>query len=213
MANRGQVTAFIIIGVIIVVAVLVAVYISRSAVPRQEDKFRYIGTEEKTLKVRGYVISCLDESLKNAVSYCSGNFPAGGPKCPEYEVNIKDRMQESFCSCIPECKDFSEIENVRVEVQGEFDMEVVLSADKKRVIVTLTYPLLVKEGESENMLGTRESPFTVDYKLEEGSCVQVKIDNRESCRATEEKTVKLLGLILTYKIGDRVAIGSTCIAC
>lgn len=86
-----------------------------------------------------------------------------------------------------------------------------LTEDKKKVIATMEYPLLVKKGNTEQLLGKTESPFYAEYALEQKDCVL--IDVTDDCTATEDKTVETLGLILEYHEGDKVAIGGTCIAC
>lgn len=214
MKNRGQVTAFVILGFVILVVVLVLIYISSSAL-RKEEPLKETIIEEVVSDVKEYVTSCLEDSLKNSVSYCSGNFPRGGPKCPDYEQDITDRVRESFCDCIPQCTDFSMLEHIQIEVKGEILLETKLSDDKKKLTVMMGYPLLVRKGSSEHLLGTTESPFIAQYSLEESDCVPIKLANNDHtmCQADEQKTVEILGLILTYNVGDKVVIGGKCIAC
>lgn len=215
MKNRGQVTIFVIVGLMIVVVVGVAFYLSSQSLSKKGEKFAVLSVEEQVSQVKEYVLSCLDDALKEAVSYCSGNFPNGGPKCADYERAIEDRVKEGFCNCVPNCNDFSTFKNIQVEAKGEISIKAKLADDKKKITVTMEYPMLVKKGTSENMLGTKESPFTAEYALEQKSCVQIKLtgDDYEKCEAAEEKTVEVLGLILTYHVNDKVAIGETCIAC
>jgi len=56
-----------------------------------------------------------------------------------------------------------------------------------------------------------------EQSREEKECVLIKLkdNDHERCESgeDEEKTVEILGLILTYAPGDKVMIGGSCIAC
>ncbi len=215
MKNKGQVTIFVILGLVILVVVLVLIYISSSAL-RKEEPLKEAIIEGEVSDAKEYITSCLEDSLKSAVEYCSGTVSkTGSPKCPDYEQNVNNRVKDSFCNCIPRCSDFSALRNIQVEVKGEIRLETKLSEGKKEVTTLMEYPLLVKKGDSEHLLGTTESPFVAKYSLEETACVPIKLKNNdpELCEADEEKTVETMGLILTYKPGDKVMIGGSCIAC
>ncbi|MDP2906621.1 MAG: hypothetical protein Q8O03_01660 [Nanoarchaeota archaeon] len=213
MKNRGQVTIFVILGLVIITVVLLIIFLSSSAV-RKEEPLKESIIEGEISDIKEYVTSCLDDSLKQAVEYCSGNLADGGPKCTDYEGDIAARVEEGFCDCVPNCNDFSNFKNIQIEVKGEMNLKAKLSGDKKKITLTMGYPILVTKGGSEHMLGTQESPFITEYALEQSECVPVKIVDRTSCMAAETKTVEILGLILTYRENvDKVAIGGTCIAC
>lgn len=215
MKNRGQVTIFVILGFVILTIVVILVYTYSSAL-RKEEPLKESIIEGEVSDIRGYVTSCLEDSLKNAVEYCSGTISkTGSPKCPDYEYDITERVKDSFCNCIPRCNDFSALQNIQVEVKGEMNIETKLSNEKKEVTTLMEYPLSVKKGGSEHMLGTKESPFIAKYFLEETDCVPIQLEDNdhEKCEAAEEKTVEILGLILIYHPGDKVMIGGNCIAC
>jgi len=215
MKNRGQVTIFVILGLVILVVVSVLIYLSSTAL-RKEEPLKESIIEGEISDIKEYVTSCLDDSLKEAVEYCSGNLPDGGPKCTDYEEDVAARVEEGFCDCVPNCNDFSNLKNIQVEVKGEINLEAKLAGDKKKITLTMEYPILVTKGGSEHMLGTKESPFITEYALEQSDCVHIKLVNNDStaCIAAESKTVEILGLILTYRENvDKVAIGGTCIAC
>lgn len=213
MKNRGQVTIFVILGLVILVVVSVLIYLSSSAL-RKEEPLKESIIEGEISDIKSYVTSCLDDSLKEAVEYCSGNLPEGGPKCTDYEEDVAARVEEGFCNCVPNCNDFSNFKNIQIEVKGEINLKAKITEDKKKIGLTMVYPLLVTKGDSEHMLGTIESPFVAEYELEQRDCVPVEVDDHTSCIAAETKTVEILGLILTYRKDiDRVAIGGTCIAC
>lgn len=214
MQNRGQVTMFVVLGIIILVVIGIVILMSTSL--KQETPFKVLSTEKEVASVREYVTSCLDESLKSGVSYCSGTFAKTGlPKCPDYQTDIAGMVVESFCTCIPNCIDFSMFKNIQVEAKGDIDIEAKLTDDKKKVTVTMQYPILVRRGESEHLLGTKESPFFAEYYLEQSSCALIKLKNNDyaRCEADEDKTVEVLGLIFELKVGDQVKLGESCIAC
>lgn len=211
MKKKGQITFFVILGLVILTVILIIVYFSSAAL-RTGEPLKEVIIEEDVSMVKGYVVSCLEDSLKDAVSYCSGNLADGGPKCSDYELDIAARVKEGFCDCVPDCTDFSSIENIIVEVKGEMSVTAQLTNDKKKVTVRMEYPLLIKKGGSEHLIGKTESPFFAEYALEQSDCVIIDVD--EDCIAAETKTVEVLGLILTYRENiDKVAIGGTCIAC
>lgn len=214
MAKRGQITVFVVLGLVILVIVGMVIYIA-SISTRQEEKFEVLSVEKEALEVRDYITSCLDDALKSAVSYCAGSFPGGGPKCDPYEEGVAERVEEGFCDCIPNCNDFSIFQNAQIEVKGEMRIEAKLTGGKKKIMVAMEYPIEVKKEGQEHLIGTTESPFVAQYPLEQTDCVPIKlIDNDpQKCEAAESKTVEVLGLIFTYNVGDKVAIGGQCIAC
>ena len=213
MKNRGQVAVFAILGVVIIAIVITLLYLTSSAL-RKEEPLKQVATEEELSKFKVYVTTCLEDSLENAVSYCSGTLADGGPKCSDYEADIAERVKENFCDCVPECTDFSAIKNAIVEIKGEMNVKAKL-IEKKKLTVTMEYPLLFKKGDNEHLLGTAESPFSAEYALEQAECVPIELvgNDHTECIAAEYKKVEILGLILEYNKGDKVAIGGTCIAC
>lgn len=213
MKNGGQITMFVVVGMFILAVVILMIYLFSGT--KKGDQFEVLNIEQEALEAKEYIVSCLDDGLKDAVSHCSGNFPGGGPKCPNYEQDIADRVMLDFCDCIPNCNDFSIFKNVQVEQKGDMSITAKISEDKKRITVTMEYPILFKKGKSETLLGTKSSPFVAQYMLEQTDCVKIKLidDDYQRCEADEEKTLEVNGLILTYKIGDKVVIGDVCIAC
>ena len=214
MQKRGQITAFVAVGIIIFAVIGLAVYISQvSTSSKKPVPFEIVPYDVQN--VEKYVTSCLDEAIKEAVSYCSGNFPTGEPKCPDYELNIENRLLENFCICIPECKDFSIFKNLEIELKGDPQPKAILTKDKKILRVMMEFPILIKKGESQYLFGTADSPFFTQHELEQSSCIIIKLKNNDYalCEADEEKITEVLGISFHFHVGDKVIIGGRCIAC
>jgi len=210
MVKRGQITAFVIIGLLILVVIGIVLFIGQRAVSQSKTTVAETVSYE-ALDVKNYIETCLDQSVEGAVDYCSGTFATGGPKCPDYEPDIAEKVEEDFCDCIEGCTDFSTFKSLDIEVKSQPDVQVIMTNDKKTLNVLMVYPLVIKKGDSEFILGTVDSPFSTKYELEETACVHIEVD--ENCKAKEAKQVEILGLRLSYNVGDKVAIGGSCIAC
>lgn len=215
MTSRGEITIFVVLGLVILVIIGIILLITSSSL-RKEMPFKLLSIEEEVSDVREYVTSCLDESLKNAVAQCSGTNPlTGEPKCPDYETELAGKVVNNFCNCIPRCNTFP-FEHIQIEVKGGIDIEANLvkgeDGNEKEVIVTMEYPLQVKKGDTEYLLGTTE-PFVAEYPLKQSGCLPIPVN--ENCEATETKTVNILNWEFTFHEGERVAISEAgaCIAC
>lgn len=214
MEKRGQVTAFIVLGIIILAVIGVAIYISQVTISSKKPTLPETVSYE-VQSVEEFVTSCLEEALDSAVSFCSGSFKTGEPKCPDYEAAIEEKLLEDFCLCIPACKDFSTFKNLDVEAKGDPEPKAKLVGGGESLILTMVFPIQVNKGESEYLFGTTDTPFVVEHSFVESGCVPIKLRNNDysECLADEDKSVELLGLRLEYREGDKVGVGDKCIAC
>lgn len=210
MKKKGQITTFVIVGLVIFTIIIISVYVLQSSVSGNKPSLEKAPPD--VLNVEKYVTSCLNDALENAVSYCAGHLANGNPKCPSYETQVTERTKENFCVCIPECKRFDMFKGVEVKIREDLTMESILADDKSSIKVIMEYPLLVKKGENEFTFGTTESPFFAEYALKQSGCVPIKVDPN-TCIAQETKTVEVLGIRFTYNQGDEVRAGPDCIAC
>ncbi|MBL7100831.1 MAG: hypothetical protein ISS23_02645 [Nanoarchaeota archaeon] len=210
MKKKGQITVFVVIGIIILTVVIITLYMFQTSISsKKAAPFETI--PPAVLNVEKYVTSCLNDALESAAAYCSGHFQTGDPKCPNYEEDIAERAREDFCNCIPECTDFSMFPDVEVEIKEDLNIKAILTGKKGIVKIIMEYPILVKKRGDEYFFGTTESPFFAQHTLKQSSCVPIITDG--NCIAQESKTVEVLGILFTFNPGQKVAIGANCIAC
>ncbi|MBM3200722.1 hypothetical protein FJZ53_07320 [Candidatus Woesearchaeota archaeon] len=214
MKNKGQITAFVLLGLVILALAIIFAYIFLNSSKNQEP-YASLTLEQNVEEVKARVMSCLESSLPSAVKHCASSSPLGGSKCPNYESDLANKVKEDFCSCIPGCSDFSEFKNVQVESKGEIKIEADLTENKEKITIAMKYPIMIKKGDTEKMIGTAEQPFITQYSLKQSECVPIKLkgDDHTICQADEDKTVEVLGVTFTFKQGDRVAVGDNCVAC
>ena len=93
-------------------------------------------------------------------------------------------------------------------------MNVELTENKEKVVLTMNYPLSVKKGEMQQIIGKEGSPFISQYDLKQTSCIPAKI-KPGTCLSAEDQEVEIpnLGLTLSYKENEPVVMGDKCVAC
>lgn len=196
--KKGQITFFVILGLVIVVIIVMTVYLFIAAQPKPEQvPFEYGNIES-------FITECLDNALISGVSYCSGN------KCPNYKEELGGQVVTAFLGCVG-----TEGENIKeqfpfyeIEI-GDVDINIMRSAE--RVIANLFFPVYIKKGEKEHKLDT----FQSEYILEAEGCIPCpNCDENCILQGTEDLKVTILELTITFYPGEFVGlIAGDCLAC
>jgi hypothetical protein len=180
MEKRGQLTIFIIIGIVILIILGVVFFVvySPGSVRTPPDDFS---------DVQNYVDACVESSLKDAVRIC------GGDLCSDYNNNVSDYIKSNLPLCVDFANDFPSIE---VTPRGSVSATVSVSPDRSLVSAVVYYPVTVVKGDMTKVLDR----FYAELDLVERACIPVAVD--ANCRAMEDRTfnIQVEGLTTTWVI-------------
>lgn len=201
--KRGQVTFFVIIGIVIFVVISLTVYIFFVAQPEAEKiPFEYTDVET-------FVTGCLDGALSSGVSYCSG-----GDNCPNYEEDLGGQVVTVFFDCTGNSTDHQ-----KGEIQTQFplyeikvgnaDIDIVQSA--KKIEAVLSFPVTIKREGKEHTIRS----FRSVHHLESGACIPCPhCDENCILQGDDDLEVTILDLRITFTPGEFVGlIAEECLAC
>lgn len=208
--KRGQVTFFIIIGIVILTVISITVYFFFAAQPEAEQiPFEYGDIET-------FVTGCLDEALASGVSYC-----AGGNKCANPSVDREAYNQDLGGQTVTALFDCTgskgesiqkQFPNYEIEV-GNADVDVVSSP--KQIKAALSFPVNIKRGGKEHTLKS----FNSEYSLEAGECIPCPTCEKDPtqpdyCRTKETLEATILDLKATFIPGEFVGlVKGDCLVC
>ncbi|MFH1332314.1 MAG: hypothetical protein ABIH63_03440 [archaeon] len=193
MQKKGQLTIFIIIGIVILF-VLAVVYFTVYAPKRPEIP------PEQFSDVQKYVDSCVEQTLRDGVTRLGR-----GPN-PDYEGALADYVKSYLVYCPNFTADFPELV---VKPKDIVSVNTTLTSDKSMVSAVVIYPISISKGAYTKNL----ERFYAEYSLVERGCASVPVN--VNCRYTGSSTVtvKVTGITFTFNPGDFVGIGGVCIAC
>jgi hypothetical protein len=193
MEKRGQVTIFIIIGIVVLIVIGVVFFIIYSPVAPQISP-------EQFSEVQKYVDSCVEQTMRDGVVYLGR-----GPHA-DYNKALAEYVTEYLVYCPNFTADFPELEVLPKDIVS---VEVSLNQDKSMVSAVVVYPISVKKGSYTKTL----ERFYAEYALINKYCADVNVDS--DCKSTSDTpvTTKVAGLTFTFNKGDFVGISDKCIAC
>ena len=193
MGKRGQVTIFIIIGIVVLIVIGVVFFILYSPVAPQI-------VPEQFSEVQKYVDSCVEQTMRDGVVYL------GRGLHPDYNKALAGYVSEYLVYCPNFTADFPELEIIPKDVVS---VEVSLNQDKSKVSAVIAYPISVKKGSYTKTL----ERFYAEYDLITNYCADVNVDS--DCKSTSGAlvTAKVAGMTFTFNKGDFVGISDKCIAC
>lgn len=193
MFKKGQVTAFIIVGVVLFVIVSFII-ISKSKPLTQPKVF----DEQLKLKIINYVEGCLKQNLEESIALTKGD--------PE---RISD-MEDYIFVHLSECTQFNEPSFKDLKISKRLkDVNVLFNQDNSRIAVNIDYPLTIT-----SKLGNLElKKFSTEIVLKRNFCFDVRVNNKEECISQEDKFVSSVGLSREVRIGDSLLAGGVCLAC
>jgi len=203
MEKRGQVSIFIVLGIIVLVVIGGSIYLTR-------EPDRVIESSIQGDPVRKHVEECLDlVSLrgleligiyggytdgegKDVLSYLNGNLESvywldeSSLKAPKFS-DIREEFERFIEKDMGECVNFGLFEDYEI-IEGEVDVNVEFD---EKVFVEVEWPLEIKKEDVEYKLNTFFSDYDLDmrkiYKLAYGIAETEKVYN-----FLEEKTLFLI---------------------
>ncbi|MFH1637074.1 MAG: hypothetical protein ABIB71_01470 [Candidatus Woesearchaeota archaeon] len=199
MRNKsGQVTAFVIIGIVIV-SILGLLFMMKSQIMEAtgiNEKISTISFSDDVADVEAHVQKCLDESLKEAVFFYTDKDVGG-----IYEDVVAQRMQNSAYKCI----DFNQFTRVSVRSLSRRDIRVEKFGD--RISSTLYYEIRIEKGDNSDTLDS----FHSEFKLTRKCCIPVEVDY--DCKAQDSGDYHVCGLVYNVWEGKELKAGGECLAC
>ncbi len=149
MEKRGQVTLFIVLGLVILVIVGVVIYLYM-AVDNPGKKITKPGTfPDQVRTIKKQISDCLDEVVDAGIW--------------EYGAN-KDALDSFIRSRINDCINLDSYSDLIIS-PGSIDISVkVVPLDA--IYVTLNYPLTIRKGDFEESFDTFKNTFRLYYEME-----------------------------------------------
>ncbi|MEM4245107.1 MAG: hypothetical protein QXR60_02805, partial [Candidatus Nanoarchaeia archaeon] len=120
--------------------------------------------------------------------------------------NLADYIKEYVVYCPNFTADFPDLTITPKDISS---VVVSMNNDKSMVSAVVIYPITISKGTYTRTL----ERFYAEYSLVQKGCASVPVDNQCKYTGTTEVTVKVINLVFTFKPGDFVGIGNTCIAC
>lgn len=181
MLKRGQITIFVIIGIVILALVLGFSYLSSKA---NEAKLGVELSDISQLPIeiqqkKENIEICLEEKTKEATLIIGStggyilNKPSKTINYNENEIayidsiskdNIQNEIKEYLIENFGECKDNSEVNNVEVEILND------------KIIVNAEMPINLESGDSSIKI----SFFTTEYDVKLGSILNIMENSKEN---------------------------------
>lgn len=193
MQKRGQITIFIIIGIVILLVLAVVYFVIYS--PRQPEI-----PPEQFSDVQKYVDSCVEQTLRDGVTRLGR-----GPNL-DYEGSLAGYVKTYLVYCPNFTADFPELV---VRPKDIVSVDVTLASDKSMVSAVVTYPISISKGSYTRNL----ERFYAEYSLVERGCASVPVNTNCRYTGSDTVTVKVTGITFTFNTGDFVGISGVCIAC
>jgi len=196
MKKRGQVTIFIALGIILVVALILVIAFrgNIAEVITQQTTGAKTGFSAQVDEVRSHVQNCLEKSLQEAYPILATR------KVSDYDSELATEVEIR----VGQCADLTSFTDVYVRKLGSPKVEAFRDSSNTQITATLTFPLSVEKGDNVERLES----FSAEESLVKPICVlKEKLDS--NCRATEE--VIAGGFI--FEPGEEVKIGGECLEC
>lgn len=198
--KRGQITIFIIVGIVIVITVILGITLgSRIMREEAEQELIRIIAESDIGGINNYVEGCLRDSLKNSVSYL------GDKNVLNYEMELKERVLLGIRSCVDNTK-LRDLGVTRIPIIREIDL-IIEDVTDDNIFVTLNWPLGVRTEGAERRLEN----FNAVYRLTKNCCVPVRVDN--NCRLENNINIRICNIEYKLNSGDSLKSGGVCLAC
>lgn len=198
--KRGQVTAFVAIGIVII-AVIVLLFFLRGYVMEATGLKEKIGTSsfvDDVEDVSDHIESCFEDSFKEAVAYQADK------KITNYEKEVADYTLNRLKQCVI----LEQFKTVDVIPNEEPEVIVEVQEESKIVSGTLYYNLIIKKDDKQENL---DEFYTSVELSERRCCVPVKVDS--NCIGEEDGIFHVCGFMFTIEEGESLKKGGKCIAC
>jgi len=199
MQKRGQITLFIIIGIVIITAIILT-FALRTDLAKSAVKKATFLTESFSSKADNVQViaeDCLESKLKEAVILY------GNRKVEDYESAIAEHIEGTIIPCL----DFSSVEGVDVSREGDIQVFAELNSDKSAISATAILNIEVDRDKDHRSI----QEVYADVSFFKKCCVPVKVNS--DCEAKDSGTYKACGFVFELEKGDSVKKGGECLAC
>ena len=195
MNKRGQVTVFVIVGIVIVVTIALVFYFLGDNIKRETDT-EVVFDESSLEPLQDYVEDCIEKHggeaidlvLKgggdiepglhqmyhnekiNFLCYTDG-YNACYNKMPFLDSHIEEQINNYVLERLNTCIDFSAIESEGFEIQ-KGNMDLKTSVGKYNILITLDYPVTLSKGDSKII----EDRFSKTFDVPLGRILKVVND-------------------------------------
>ena len=199
--KRGQVTIFIILGIIVIISIIVVLVLRNSEVKTSvSSKLPETQTFSSTVDdIERMITKCLSQTIEDGV------FLLTNIERERYEPLMESYIRNHIFSCI----DFSPYTAVEIDAGTRLEsLDVTLANDRTFISADMTYPITITKGISK----TKLNDFTATYALKNECCFRVKNTN---CIASESGTFENgCGMTAEIKKGESLLTeGGICLAC
>lgn len=155
MQKRGQVTIFVILGIIIIVAIVFGITMKKQIAQtlRGSETAETLSFTEQAQEVKKYVEDCLKESLIDAKD---AMLPLNmDPE--DYNNQLQRGVKERTIACL----NFRQFADVEI-TDNKDEMTVEISRNSKRTVITAIakFDVLIKQGENAQRYSTFEVSLT-----------------------------------------------------
>jgi len=235
MKSRGQVTVFVVLGIILFVVIVLSFFIlSQSFTDESREAAATGDVPGDVANVEAYVTSTLEEAVSTAVVWCGQlDMATGDANCPDdgtYDDNLKAKIKEVFCFKIYEgaCGNTFTVGNQDVTASAvnpsvDLVFSHSVSGERELLKVTMEYLISANKGGKKFVFGSKDYPFYTEFNYKVEGCAQVPLEGdgtsciADDCDTTiiDEYEVTMFGtLTQTFKEGEFVGDYPTaCWAC
>lgn len=200
MQKRGQITLFIIIGIVII-AVIAMVFALRTDLVKSSAKKIVSLTESFTSsanEVQGIAEDCLKSKLQEATILY------GNKKVENYEEAVAGHIKDTLASCL----DFSSVDNVEVSREGDISVTAELSSDKSSISATAKVNIEINSGKDHQSI----EEIYAEVEFYKRCCVPVRVNS--DCESKDSGQYNVCGFFFDVSEGDKVFdAGGSCLAC
>ncbi|PIN80697.1 hypothetical protein COV16_00405 [Candidatus Woesearchaeota archaeon CG10_big_fil_rev_8_21_14_0_10_34_8] len=198
MIKRGQITIFVILGIVLIVAlVLVGVFKGEEVKKGVEKQITSVGSmSEYVAEVEVIVQDCLEHSMIETFA--------------ELGVGAIGNYKEDFGKILKfkvlECVDFSSV-NAKVVSEGIDSVDVSYAAGNTKIQVNLNYDISIEKDENVKRL----NKFYSEVSIIPECCIPVQVDG--NCKAKESSNVVSCGRLFKIDQGESLEMDGECSAC
>ena len=199
MQKRGQITIFIIIGIVIITIIGLTIAFrtefAKSAVRKAASLTESFTTKANT--VQTIAEDCLKSKLQEAVILY------GNRKVEDYELAVSEHIKSAMTVCL----DFSSVDGVDVSRQGDITVISELNAGKSSISSTAKLNIAVEHSEDYQSI----EEVYAEVNFAKRCCVPVKVDS--DCLSKDSGLYKVCGFVFDVQEEQSLQKGGECLAC
>ena len=195
MNKRGQITVFVIVGIMILVTVFLVFYFLGDRIKKQSD-VDVVFDESSLEPLQDYIGDCIEKNGNEAIEMVlrqggdispgfyqiyhgeklsflchTDNYTACYNRRPFLDAHIESEINDYMSGKLNECINLDSIKSEGFNVQG-WDMNVKTSIGRYNIIVTLDYPVTISKGNTR----ISENRFSKTFNVPLGRIIEAVKD-------------------------------------